>query len=47
MEFDYIIVGDGSLGYVLTSWLSASPTNKVLLPEAGDSLFLAIPICLR
>jgi choline dehydrogenase len=46
-EFDYIIVGAGTAGCLLANRLSADPTKRVLLVEAGGSdayLWIHIPV---
>ena len=46
MEFDYVIVGGGSAGCVLAGRLSADPTTRVCLIEAGptdDNVLCHVP----
>ena len=46
-DFDYIVVGAGTAGCIVANRLSANPTNRVLILEAGGSdnwIWFHIPV---
>ena len=46
-EYDYIVVGSGSAGSLVTNRLSKNPNNKILVLEAGgkdNNFWLKLPI---
>ena len=46
-DFDYIVVGAGTAGCILANRLSADPTKRVLIREAGgtdDWIGIHIPV---
>ena len=46
-DFDYIVVGAGTAGCIMANRLSADPTNRVLILEAGGNdnwIWFHIPV---
>ena len=46
-DFDYIVVGAGTAGCIVANRLSADPTNRVLILEAGGNdnwIWFHIPV---